>query len=338
MESYISLICRLVEALTPYNINETFIYKLVKERRADVIAAVYNNEDLGIDVEPIRSLYKEFCDKQKGNNGTLLKREFGTTFSVDGDSRYYSNSKSLATNWIPDLCRTCFTKTRLHSLISIGRRYNPSFGGCSNSTLEINIGILLYEGIINDKEAYDVRALADIKLGFNDFYRYFHEQLFGSLQEQMERLNTLSEQISDLQKQHEIQMKELEMNKDAERDKAIAEMKARASAEAASANKHIDDLEHELDSTKKSQSLLTIELDDTKAKNKELASKVFALEQENSKLKTQLKSIFSIRDSLDETTIDIVAKVSEHDERLNTIENTVEEQAEELIRKLEDSD
>ena len=338
----VAVLCRLVKALTPFDIKETFIYKLAEERHPEVIAAVYSGKKMyssGTVWKDIQEKFHKFhiklCEETK--TGNIELRRNADDFAREFCDTWQSNilDEKMRNNWIPDLMHFHLSKDslRLHSLRYIGRRpVHETIPKCqySSTILEGNIGALIYEGVITAKDDYAVRQLSNIELTFNDFYRYFHELIYGSLEEQMKRLSCLDNEIEALRAANHEQLKQLEAKKDSERASAIAALETTHTEEQSKANHRIEDLENELQTMKQTQEQLTVSLEETKAKNKDLSAKVFLLEQENSKLKTQLKSIFSIRDSLDETSIDLLSKVSEHDERLNVVESVVELHDEQL--------
>lgn len=333
----VAVLCRLVEALTPFDIKETFIYKLAEERHPEIIAAVYNGKKMSSSDTVWKDIQEKFhkfhiklCEKTK--TGNIEQRRDADDFAREFCDTWHSHflDEKIRNNWIPNLMRFHLSKDslRLHSLRYIGCRSTND--RCSSTILEDNIGVLIYAGVITADDDYVVRQLSNIELTFNDVYRYFHELIYGSLEEQMRRLSCLDNEIKSLRAANLEQLKQLEAKKDSEREAAIAALENVHAEEQSKANHRIEDLENELQTTKQTQEQLTVSLEDTKAKNKDLSAKVFLLEQENSKLKTQLKSIFSIRDSLDETSIDLVSKVSEHDERLNVVESVVELHDEQL--------
>ena len=286
------VLSKLITLLTPYKIEDTVFYNIVKRREPNVIARLCSDDSFRLESSEV---YEELCKNylQDYSASAYFKRNFGF-----GYYKYYGDLGSLE-----------ITKANIDEYVfkRIGIHTSNNTSSCN---LYLNLSILAFAGKITEEEAEIMRGSAgDNWLNEKRIYKVLHKQIFGiELEEEFERWRQLSANIESLKKEHELAIAVIKKEAEDEKNKQIDDFKASLQQELAEKNKQIEDYAAQI--SKREQRISTYKFKRVQLKRQltEERLKVSKLEKENDKLRSQLRLIFSVREEIG------ASKLEEHDD------------------------
>jgi len=286
------VLSKLITLLTPYKIEDTVFYNIVKRREPNVIAKLCSDDSFRLESSEV---YEELCKNylQDYSASAYFKRNFGF-----GYYKYYGDLGSLE-----------ITKANIDEYVfkRIGIHTSNNTSSCN---LHLNLRILVFAGKITEEEAEIMHGSAgDNWLDEKRIYRVLHKQIFGiELEEEFERWKQLSANIESLKKEHELAITVIKKEAEDEKNKQIDDFKASLQQELDTKNKQIDDYTAQVSKYEQRISTYKFKRVQLKRQLTEEKLKVSKLEKENDKLRSQLKLIFSVREEIG------ASKLEEHDD------------------------
>lgn len=286
------VLSKLITLLTPYKIEDTVFYNIVKRREPNVIAKLCSDDSFRLESSEV---YEELCKDylQDYSASAYFKRNFGF-----GYYKYYGDLGSLE-----------ITKANIdeYAFKRIGIHTSNNTSSCN---LYLNLSILVFAGKITKEEAEIMHGSAENNwLNEKRIYKVLHKQIFGiELEAEFERWKQLSANIESLKKEHELAITVIKKEAEEEKNKQIDDFKASLQQELDEKNKQIDDYAAQVSVYEQRVNTLNLKCEQLQLELTEEKSKVSKLEKENDKLRSQLKFIFSVREEIG------ASKLEEHDE------------------------